>query len=87
MAKVFYFFLKIILDEESNSRRPGPRMNTQLTTKSNVLYLYGGILEQGDRSYTFNDLWSVDLKKMDKWKQIVETDQMDWKGSDNGKIF
>jgi len=62
-------------------------MNTQLAVKSNVLFLYGGILEQGDRSYTLNDLWALDLKKMDKWKQIVETEQMDWAGSDKGTFF
>ena len=60
-------------------------MNTQLSVKSNVLYLYGGILEQGERSYTLNDLWALDLKKMDKWRQIVEAEQVEWRGSDQGK--
>ena len=58
-------------------------MSTLLTVKSSTLYLYGGILEMGDRSYTLNDLWALDLKKMDKWKAIVESEAMDWRGSDD----
>merc|ERR1711990_402680 len=69
--------------EESDSRlRPGPRMNTQLTIKSGIMYLYGGILEQGDRSYTLNDLWSIDIKKLNQWNRINKTDKCDWEGSD-----
>merc|ERR1719383_202798 len=52
--------------------------------KSGTLYLYGGILEQGDRSYVLNDLWSLDIKKMNAWKRINKTDKVDWEGSDKG---
>ena len=72
-----------ISDSDGNDKRPGPRMSTLMTVKSNVLYLYGGILEMGDRSYTLNDLWALDLKKMDKWKAIVESEAMDWRGSED----
>ena len=47
--------------------------------------MYGGILEQGDRSYVLNDLWSLDIKKMNAWKRINKTDKVDWEGSDKGK--
>ena len=72
-------------------------MNTQLTIKSGIMYLYGGILEQGklliilislnwmllgDRSYTLNDLWSIDIKKLNQWNRINKTDKCDWEGSD-----
>ena len=60
-------------------------MNTHMTMKSGTLYLYGGILEQGDRSYVLNDLWSLDIKKMNAWKRINRTDKVDWEGSDKGK--
>ena len=63
-------------------------MNTSLTIKSGLLYLYGGILEQGERSYILNDLWSLDIKKMNQWKRINRTDKVDWEGSDKeGKFF
>lgn len=71
-------------DEKDSRLRPGPRMNTHLTMKSGNLFLYGGILEQGDRSYVLNDLWSLDVKKMNQWKRINRTDKMDWEGSDKG---
>merc|ERR1712157_667699 len=64
--------------------RPGPRMNTHMTMKNGILYLYGGILEQGDRSYILNDLWSIDIKKMNQWKRINKTDKVNWEGSDKG---
>merc|ERR1711962_687440 len=71
--------------EETDSKlRPGPRMNTQLTLKNGILYLYGGILEQGDRSYILNDLWSIDIKKVNQWKRINKTDKVNWEGSDKG---
>ena len=47
--------------------------------------MYGGILEQGERSYTLNDLWTIDVKKLDKWKQLVVCEGMDWQGSDDGE--
>ena len=53
--------------------------------KGGQLYLYGGILEQGERSYTLNDLWTIDVKKLDKWKQLVVCEGMDWQGSDDGE--
>merc|ERR1719454_575701 len=59
-------------------------MNTHLTMKSGNLFLYGGILEQGDRSYVLNDLWSLDVKKMNQWRRINKTDKVDWEGSDKG---
>ena len=57
-------------------------MNTHMTVKSGTLYLYGGILEQGERSYVLNDLWSLDVKKMNQWRRINKTDKVDWEGSD-----
>ena len=77
--------MNFIAKEETDSKlRPGPRMNTQLTLKNGILYLYGGILEQGDRSYILNDLWSIDIKKMNQWKRINKTDKVNWEGSDKG---
>ena len=90
-----YLFLKVTKfnpssgkDENDSKLRPGPRMNTSLTIKGGLLYLYGGILEQGERSYILNDLWSLDIKKMNQWKRINRTDKVDWEGSDKeGKFF
>uniref|UniRef100_A0ABM5EV50 Kelch domain-containing protein 4 n=1 Tax=Pogona vitticeps TaxID=103695 RepID=A0ABM5EV50_9SAUR len=53
---------------------PSPRSNAMLATKHGVLYLYGGMFEVGDRQFTLNDLYALDLHKMDGWKVLVEMD-------------
>ncbi|XP_043248419.1 kelch domain-containing protein 4-like [Colletes gigas] len=53
---------------------PCPRINPGLAVKHNVLYLYGGMFENGDRQYTLNDLYSLDCRKLDEWRTIIEDD-------------
>ncbi|MGH0115198.1 UNVERIFIED_CONTAM: hypothetical protein FKN15_070718 [Acipenser sinensis] len=53
---------------------PCPRSNAMTTVKHGVLYVYGGMFEVGDRLFTLNDFYSVDLHKMDEWKVLVEMD-------------
>lgn len=65
--------------------RPSPRINSGLAVKHGVLYLYGGMFEDGDKQITFSDLYSLDLKKLDEWKPIItdDTNTMEWLGSDS----
>ncbi|MGH0139607.1 UNVERIFIED_CONTAM: hypothetical protein FKN15_016973 [Acipenser sinensis] len=53
---------------------PCPRSNAMTTVKHGVLYVYGGMFGVGDQLFTLNDLYSVDLHKMDEWKVLVEMD-------------
>ncbi|XP_077166239.1 kelch domain-containing protein 4 isoform X2 [Paroedura picta] len=53
---------------------PCPRSNSMLAVKHGVLHLYGGMFEVGDRQFTLNDLYALDLHKMDEWKVLVEMD-------------
>ncbi|XP_054013467.1 kelch domain-containing protein 4-like isoform X1 [Hylaeus anthracinus] len=53
---------------------PCPRINPGLVVKHNVLYLYGGMFESGDRQYTLNDLYSLDCRKLDEWRTIIADD-------------
>ncbi|KAM8947816.1 kelch domain-containing protein 4 [Pelodytes ibericus] len=53
---------------------PCPRSNTMIAVKQGVLYVYGGMFEVGDRQFTLNDLYSLDLHKMNEWKVLVEMD-------------
>lgn len=64
---------------------PSPRINSGLAIKHGTLYLYGGMFEDGDKQITFNDLYSVDLKKLDEWKTLIPDDMstLDWLGSDS----
>nr|CAB3259327.1 kelch domain-containing protein 4-like [Phallusia mammillata] len=59
---------------------PCARMNANIVLKKNYLFVYGGVFEEKEKQVTLNDLWSIDVKKMDEWKQIVEADDTskDW---------
>ncbi|KAH9129334.1 hypothetical protein AeMF1_000620 [Aphanomyces euteiches] len=63
-------------------RMPLPRINPALIVRGNTFYVYGGVLEDGDREITLDDCWSLDLKRMDEWVEILPgtmAEQM-WKG-------
>lgn len=62
---------------------PHPRFNAQLTVQDDVLYLYGGTFEKGDREFTFDEMYAVDLGKLDGVKQIFRREAENWLGSDD----
>jgi len=47
---------------------PLPRINASLIVAGHTLYLYGGILEVGDREITLDDMWTLDLRKRENWE-------------------
>ncbi|KAM5262628.1 kelch domain-containing protein 4 [Ctenodactylus gundi] len=53
---------------------PCPRSSTMLAVKHGLLFVYGGMFEAGDRQVTLNDLYCLDLHKMEEWKALVEMD-------------
>ncbi|KAI1862900.1 hypothetical protein JX265_008946 [Neoarthrinium moseri] len=62
---------------------PHPRFNVQLTVQDDVLYMYGGTFEKDDREFTFDDLYAIDLGKMDGCKEILSRELEDWVGSED----
>ncbi|KAI4865780.1 galactose oxidase [Hypoxylon rubiginosum] len=62
---------------------PHPRFNAQMAVHDDVLYIYGGTYEAKDREYTFDDLYSIDLGKMDGCQQIFKREDDTWVGSDD----
>ncbi|KAK7755211.1 Kelch repeat-containing protein 3 [Diatrype stigma] len=62
---------------------PHPRFNAQLTVQGDVLYIYGGTFEKDDREFTFDDLYAIDLGKMDGCKEIFNREVENWVGSDD----
>lgn len=63
---------------------PHPRFNAALTVQDDVLYIYGGTFEKGDREFTFDDLYAIDLGKMDGCKEIFSRkSEEDWVQSDD----
>ncbi|XP_053487587.1 kelch domain-containing protein 4 isoform X1 [Ictalurus furcatus] len=56
------------------SVEPCPRSSAMAAVKHGKLYLYGGMFEVGDRQFTLNDLYCLDLHKMEQWEVLVEMD-------------
>lgn len=53
---------------------PCPRSSAMAAVKHGKLYLYGGMFEVGDCQFTLNDLYCLDLHKMEQWDVLVEMD-------------
>ncbi|KAK5114291.1 hypothetical protein LTR62_002542 [Meristemomyces frigidus] len=62
---------------------PHPRFNAQLTVQEDILYIYGGTFEKGDREYTFDEMWAIDLGKLDGCKEVFKREIEDWQGSED----
>lgn len=50
-----------------------------------MICIFLGAFEDEKREITYNDLYCVDLKKLDEWKTLIEDDtsKMEWLGSDS----
>ncbi|KAL5614705.1 hypothetical protein BROUX41_004800 [Berkeleyomyces rouxiae] len=62
---------------------PHARFNAQLAVQDDVLYIYGGTFEKGDREYTLDDMYAIDLGKMDGCKEIFKRENEDWVQSED----
>ena len=62
---------------------PHPRFNAQLAVQDDLLYIFGGTFEQGDREFTFDEMYAIDLGKLDGVKQIFSHELENWVGSDD----
>ncbi|BFZ13554.1 hypothetical protein BsWGS_16593 [Bradybaena similaris] len=64
---------------------PSRRMNTALTARDGVLYMYGGIYEEGDKQITLNDFCTLDVNKLDGWSVLIAEDRklQVWQDSDD----
>ena len=58
--------------EAVSRAEPLPRMNAKMLVRSNNLYIFGGILEVGDREVTLDDCWTMDLRKRTHWECLWE---------------
>ncbi|BBM99560.1 hypothetical protein MPTK1_1g22040 [Marchantia polymorpha subsp. ruderalis] len=58
--------------------RPCGRINASMVVGKDTLYLYGGMMEIGDREITLDDLYTLDLNKLDSWKCLIEATEADW---------
>jgi hypothetical protein len=57
---------------------PHMRFNAQLAVQEDTLFIFSGTFEKGDREFTFNDMYSIDLVKMDGVKEIFYNEPGNW---------
>ncbi|KAK2766275.1 hypothetical protein FQN54_007792 [Arachnomyces sp. PD_36] len=57
---------------------PHQRFNSQLAVQDDTLFIFGGTFERGDQEFTFNDMYSIDLGKLDGVKEIFYNEPENW---------
>lgn len=57
---------------------PHRRFNAQLAVQDDMLFIYGGTFEKGDKEFTFDDMYSLDLVKMDGVKEVFYREPANW---------
>ena len=51
---------------------PCGRINASVALSGNALFLYGGMMEVGDQEVTLDDLYLMDIAKLDRWHCLIE---------------
>ncbi|CBX98086.1 hypothetical protein IAQ61_010191 [Plenodomus lingam] len=62
---------------------PHPRFNASLAVQADTLYIYGGTYEKGDREFTFDEMWAINLNHLDGVTEIFRRELEDWQGSED----
>jgi N-acetylneuraminic acid mutarotase len=57
---------------------PHRRFNAQLAVQDDTLFVFGGTFEKGDQEFTFNDMYSIDLVKLDGVREIFSREPENW---------
>jgi len=55
-----------------NLPKPRARINAMTSIVGNTLWMLGGIVEIGEKEITLDDMWSLDVTRMDGWRLIKE---------------
>ncbi|XP_002030298.2 kelch domain-containing protein 4 [Drosophila sechellia] len=63
---------------------PSPRMNPGMCVCKGTLYIFGGIFEEDDKQFTYNDFYALDLHKLE-WKVLIPNSLKahEWEDSDS----
>lgn len=77
--------LEKALLEKVEEVMPCPRFNAAVAIQRNTLYIYGGVVERGEQEITLDDLWSIDLNKLDEYKELKGMSEQcaEWIASDD----
>mmetsp|Transcript_12328 Transcript_12328/g.37591 ORF Transcript_12328/g.37591 Transcript_12328/m.37591 type:complete len:662 (-) Transcript_12328:1131-3116(-) len=73
------------LVEEDDSKPVGRFNSGVVLLKSSRLVVYGGMYEKGDQEITLDDLWTLDLNKLDEFTNVkpLSEKKQDWNASES----
>lgn len=76
--------LEAALMEKEDEAMPCPRFNAAIAVQKNVMYIVGGVIEKGEEEITLDDIWAIDLNKLDEFCEIKTLSQecSEWVRSD-----
>jgi N-acetylneuraminic acid mutarotase len=57
---------------------PHRRFNAQLAVQDDTLFIFGGTFERGDLEFTFADMYTIDLGKLDGVREVFYEEPKDW---------
>lgn len=60
-----------LFDSRLQIVKPCGRINSCMVVGKDTLYLYGGMMEIKDQEITLDDLYALNLSKLDEWKCII----------------
>ncbi|KAI5842689.1 hypothetical protein BZA05DRAFT_411960 [Tricharina praecox] len=79
--------LAILQQSELTLNLPTPRMHCALAVQDDVLYIYGGTFEKEDREIAYDELFAIDLGKLDGVRTVfsrqTETEWVDSESEDD----
>ena len=76
--------LAVLQQAELSLALPSPRMHCALAVHDDVLYIYGGTVEKGDRETIFDDMYAIDLGKLDGVRAIFSRQtEVEWIDSES----
>ncbi|KAF8021545.1 hypothetical protein BT93_G1863 [Corymbia citriodora subsp. variegata] len=58
--------------------KPCGRINSCMVVGKDTLYVYGGMMEVKDQEITLDDLYCLNLSKLDEWKCIIPASESEW---------
>ncbi|GFP84629.1 kelch domain-containing protein 4 [Phtheirospermum japonicum] len=64
--------------------KPCGRISSCMVVGKDTLYIYGGMMEIKDQEIALDDLYALNLSKLDEWKCIIQASESEWiEASDN----
>ncbi|XP_071731731.1 uncharacterized protein [Rutidosis leptorrhynchoides] len=58
--------------------KPCGRINSSMVVGRDTLYIYGGMMEIRDQEITLDDLYALNLSKLDEWKCLLPASESEW---------